>query len=105
MQQTKVQSRVQLKDSICFNGSKLAPRNLDPGPPSKVGLRVFSQSLIHRVFSVGISYVTNLDLLHTNYNRRVNKYNGILLPALMMETIFFWIHLNEVTYFDPHVVE
>jgi hypothetical protein len=54
---------------------------------------------------VGISYVTNLDLLHTNYNRRVNKYNGILLPALMMETIFFWIHLNEVTYFDPHVVE
>jgi hypothetical protein len=56
-------------------------------------------------FSVGISYVTNLDLLHTNYNRRVNKYNGILLPALMMETIFFWIHLNEVTYFDPHVVE
>jgi hypothetical protein len=78
MQQTKVPTQ---GFNLFQNGSKLVPRNLDPGPPSKVGLS------FHRVFSVGISYVTNLDVLHTNYNRRVNKYNGILLRALMMETI------------------
>jgi hypothetical protein len=33
---TKIQARVQLKDSIGF---KLVPRNLDPTTPSKVGLR------------------------------------------------------------------
>jgi len=46
---SKLRSKAGSNSSIQFvsNGSKLAPRNLDPGPPSKVGLS------IHRVFFCG----------------------------------------------------
>jgi hypothetical protein len=99
--QDRVQDRVQLKDSICFKWvqSKLVPKNLDLGHPTKVGLiyetnhvRLLQHACASHVWALSLEFLSakNIhaqDTMHketTTYSHRGGiwgvAYRTSLLP-------------------------